>query len=256
MRQLLFWSCLPFVLPQALRVRRTAPRFAGPACARSGRIAGNRSLRLIGIGDSVIEGVGASTLDRALVGQTAQVLARELDSGVDWHCVGSIGATSGKIARQLLGRLPAGPADFIVVSAGVNDITSLATLRQWRRSLSDIVSGLDRHSPNAIIAVAGIPPLKDFPLLPRPLRTVLGIRGHSFDQVARQVVAAYPNVVHAQLEFQTRGDSFAADGFHPSESSYAALALTLARAMLERRERNSAGDSMQEHSPFPLTGAP
>lgn len=36
MRSLLFWSALPFVLPQALWVRARAPRFAGPAAAAEG----------------------------------------------------------------------------------------------------------------------------------------------------------------------------------------------------------------------------
>ena len=36
MRSLLFWSALPFVLPQAMWVRARAPRFAGPAAAAEG----------------------------------------------------------------------------------------------------------------------------------------------------------------------------------------------------------------------------
>ena len=240
MRRLLFWSCFPFVLPQALGVRRRAPRFVGPPCPRSGRIAGARTVRLIGIGDSIIEGVGASTLDQALVGRTAGILASALGVGVDWECVGSIGATSGKVARTLVHKLPREPADFIVVSAGVNDITSMATLGQWRRSLSCIVAALHEHSPGAIVGVAGIPPFEEFPLLPRPLRWVLGLRGKSFDQVARVVIAPHPNVVHVSLRFSTHGDTFAADGFHPSESSYAKLAETLAEAMLEHSVREHA----------------
>ncbi|MEO6104189.1 MAG: SGNH/GDSL hydrolase family protein [Pseudoxanthomonas sp.] len=234
MRQLLFWSCLPFVLPQALRLRRNAPRFSAPSCVRSGLVAGDRPVRLLGIGDSVIEGVGATTLDRALVGQTAKVLADALDAGVDWECVGSIGATSGRIIEKLLPRLPHAPADFIVVSAGVNDITSLNALATWRRSLSALLSALSQHSPNAVVGLVGIPPLQEFPSLPQPLRAVLGMRGRSFDRVAKQVVAPYPNVVHASLEYQTTRATFAADGFHPSEEAYAELAQTLASALLER----------------------
>lgn len=234
MHVLLYWLALPFVLLQALSVRRHAPRFAAPRSAKSKRVPGDQLVRLIGIGDSVIEGVGARTQEGALVGQTAILIAESLGVGVVWECIGSIGATSRRVAHTLLPKLPPDPVNFIVVSVGVNDITSMATLRQWRRSLYFIVAALHKHSPDAIVAVAGIPPLEEFPLLPQPLRTVLGVRGKSYDKVAREVVASFPNTVHVSLRLPTMNENFAADGFHPSESSYTELAKALASAMLER----------------------
>jgi hypothetical protein len=68
MRSLLFWSALPFVLPQAMWVRARAPRFAGPAAAAEGLARPDAAaptdaaapLRLVGLGDSLIEGVGVT----------------------------------------------------------------------------------------------------------------------------------------------------------------------------------------------------
>lgn len=47
----------------------------------------------------------------------------------------------------------------------------------------------------AIVAVAGIPPLKSFPLLPQPLRALFGPRGKTFDRAAWKMVSLYPWVV-------------------------------------------------------------
>ena len=60
MRNLLFWGLFPFALPQAVYVRRTAPRFAPPDCAPSGRVGSGPPLKIVGIGDSIIAGVGAA----------------------------------------------------------------------------------------------------------------------------------------------------------------------------------------------------
>lgn len=237
MRDLLFWSALPFVLPQALAVRRRAPRFAGPSCEPQGRVPGDRPVHLLGIGDSVMAGVGAATLERALVGRTAGLLADALGTGVDWACAGRIGATSDGIARQLVPLLPARAADFIVVSTGVNDITSLATLARWRQSLATLLDGLVAHSPQAVIAVAGIPPLQHFPLLPQPLRALMGLRADSFNRAAPEVIAGYPTATHVAVQFAASDEAFAADGFHPSETSHDALARMVVAAMLLRAGR-------------------
>lgn len=234
MRDLVFWSSLPFVLPQALAVRRRAPRFASPPGDVAGRVGGDRGVRLLGVGDSVIAGVGASSLQCSLVGQTAEMLAVALGVGVDWTCVGRIGATSDGIARGLVPRLSMPAADFIVVSAGVNDITSMATLARWRRSLAAVLDGLVAHSPQAVIAVAGIPPLQHFPLLPQPLRAVMGLRAASFNRAAPRVLANYPTAAHVPVQFSASADAFAADGFHPSDVSHRALARLVVDAMLRR----------------------
>ncbi|MEZ0471841.1 SGNH/GDSL hydrolase family protein [Luteimonas salinilitoris] len=237
MRRVVFWSSFPFVLPQALRLRRTAPRFVAAAGPVTGSVAGKRSVRLIAIGDSIIAGVGARSLDLALVGQTASILSQSLGVGVEWQAIGSIGATSAKIAQQLVPKLPDRAVDFIVLSTGVNDLTSLMTLGRWRTSLDTLLAALHRHSPGAIVAVAGIPPLHGFPLLPQPLRAVFGMRGRSFDAVGRRVVAAHDHAVYVPLEFTPGPDKFSPDGFHPSEASYADFGAAVAAAFVGRAGR-------------------
>jgi lysophospholipase L1-like esterase len=220
MRSLLFWGLLPFVIPQALLLRRTAPRFAGAAGPKEGAVGSGRRVNLIAIGDSIIAGVGAENLADALVGRTAAALAGALDCRVSWLARGSIGADSRKVLGELLPELPDTPAAFIILSVGVNDATGLATVRRLTRNLDELLSKLSRHSPEAVIAVAGIPPLRGFPLLPQPMRALFGMRGETFDAAIRRVVSGHRRVVHVPLDFDPTPDRFSADGFHPSEESY------------------------------------
>lgn len=219
-RSLLFWTLFPFVLPQAIRIRNNAPRFPGAGGPREGSAGKGTPLNLLAIGDSIIAGVGAGDLSKALVGQTAAQLSDRLGCRIDWAARGSIGANSNKVLHRLATRLPETDVDIFVLSVGVNDVTGLTRLSRWQRNLTDLLTTLHRHSPGAIIAVAGIPPLKGFPLLPQPLRMLFGLRGKTFDRAAWKVVSRYPWTVYVSLDFDPTPDKFSADGYHPSEASY------------------------------------
>jgi lysophospholipase L1-like esterase len=233
MRSLLFWGLLPFVVPQALLLRKNAPRFAGAEGAKQGSVGQGRPYRLLAIGDSIIAGVGAASMKSALVGQAASHLASKLDANILWTASGKIGADSAGILNQLVPNLEPTEQDFILLSAGVNDVTSLTRVSAWKRNLRQLIEALRAHSPNAIIAVAGIPPLRIFPLLPQPLRSLFGVRADNFDQVAHQVIQNMPAVTYLTLEFEAGPGKFALDGFHPSEDSYQELGLVAAEGFVE-----------------------
>ena len=219
-RNLLFWFLFPFVLPQAIRLRQNAPRFPGAGGPKEGSAGAGAPLKLLAVGDSIIAGVGATRLSRALVGQTAAQLADRLECRIDWTARGSIGADSNKVLHRLVPRLPGSDADIIILSVGVNDVTGLTPVARWKRNMGHLLAALHHHSPGAIIAVAGVPPLKGFPLLPQPLRALFGLRGKTFDNAARKMVSRYPRAVYVPLDFDPTPDKFSADGYHPSEASY------------------------------------
>ncbi|RZV34758.1 MAG: SGNH/GDSL hydrolase family protein [Chromatiales bacterium] len=234
MRNVLFWGVFPFLLPQALYVRRTAPRFAPADGPTQGTCGDGEPFRLLAVGDSIVAGVGATTLSRALVGQTAEALAVSLESRISWHALGASGYNSDKVLDRLIPELPDVAFDYVIVSVGVNDITGLTTLRRWRQNLSLLLEALRSHSPNAIIALAGMPPLHNFPLLPQPLRATLGLRARSFDDIARSLAGTHPGTVHVPVEFEPDPRKFSPDGYHPSEESYAEYGRSMAGALLHR----------------------
>jgi lysophospholipase L1-like esterase len=236
-RSLLFWTLFPFVLPQAIRVRNNAPRFPGAGGPKEGATGEGPPLKLLAVGDSIIAGVGAESLSKALVGQTAAWLADRLACRIDWTARGSIGADSNKILHRLVPSLPEPEADIILLSVGVNDVTGLTRLSRWQRNLNDLLAALHRHSPRAIVAVAGIPPLKGFPLLPQPLRALFGLRGDMFDKVSRKAVLRHPFAVYIPLDFDPTPDKFSADGYHPSEKSYREFGLMMATQISKKIDK-------------------
>lgn len=236
LKRLTFWLLMPFVLPQALWVRKNAPRFAGAKGPAKGTIGSGAPINLLAIGDSIIAGVGASTFERALVGTTAHAMATETGATVHWRAVGQTGATSEKVRKRLIPRLKDTMYEYIIVSAGVNDITSLKRTTQWRNDLTALIDNLLEKYPDATLGMAGIPPLHGFPLLPSPLRHVLGIRARSFDTIIQQEAVKRPRVVYLKLDFDPSPERFSPDGYHPSEESYAEFGEALAAVLLAHKK--------------------
>ena len=239
MRSLLFWSALPFVLPQAMWVRQRAPRFAGPAAAAEGLARPDASaptdaaapLRLVGLGDSLIEGVGVTRAEDCLTACCAREFAAATGRAVRWRTVGRSGATSAGVLHKLAARLPPEPVDLFLVSVGVNDVTALRRRRDWRAHLDAIATRLARHSPDALAVFLGLPPLQRFPVLPPPLAQVLGLRARQLDDELAEVLDAHPGARHFRFDFEARPEEFAPDGFHPSGESYIRIARAVAASI-------------------------
>ena len=236
MRSIIFWSLLPFILPQAIYVRKTAPRFSGAVGPSRGAAGSGKHYTLIAIGDSIIAGVGATTLAKALVGQTAEKLSSLLNCKITWEAIASIGAASQQVIEQLVPQLPDNQPDFMVVSVGVNDVTSLSSVASWRQNLAKLLKALGAYTPSAIIAVAGIPPLRGFPILPQPMRALFGIRGETFDRILLEEIARHQNTIHVPLDFEPEPHMFSADGFHPSEESYQEFGGMIAQGIAQKFE--------------------
>ena len=239
MKSVLFWLSLPLMLPQAVALRRTAPRFAEAAGPREGCVGQGQVVRLLAIGDSIVAGVGAESISRAMVGQTASALSERCGVRVQWQAIGQTGMTASRFLATRLDALPGQKPDYVVVSLGVNDVTSLSTIARWQRNLHRLFDALAERYPDTQVVFAGMPPLRGFPLLPEPLRAWVGMRGEAFDRASVKVVGAFENVCHVPIEFDTDPAAFADDGFHPNEASYAIYGDEMATAISRLRPPTS-----------------
>ncbi|MDJ0656393.1 MAG: SGNH/GDSL hydrolase family protein [Xanthomonadales bacterium] len=246
MKRVLFWLLFPFVLPQALYVRRTAPRSPGAGGPNEGRAGSGQSLSVLIVGDSLAAGVGAATLDQALAGHSGTALARRLGRHVRWKAVGRSGASSHDIAADLMASVRDEPFDIVVISAGVNDVTSLRSQRRWLEGLRSLHQNVSRNWPEARVALVGLPPMEIFPLLPQPLRALMGMRARSFDQAAKRFIDQRDHWVHVDIDFAPGPGLFSEDGFHPSEASYRDLGGAVASELCRITEQKC-----QEKEPPP-----
>ncbi|MFN7694459.1 MAG: SGNH/GDSL hydrolase family protein [Burkholderiales bacterium] len=246
-------ALFPLLLAQALYVRHKALDLPEAEGVREGealpptqRLRLMAPLRVLLVGDSSAAGVGVEHQRHALATQLALSLADELGRPVHWQLIARTGHTS---IEALAHAREEGPqvfkADILVSVLGVNDVVrqipvsrtleQLEHLNDWARETAGVRYWL--HS--------GVPPMHQFPLLPPPLKWVLGSQAELLNQQLQYRLGDQRDRALRRIPAALRCDAskglMARDGFHPSAAGYAlwgqALGQFLARRWmrLERR---------------------
>ena len=207
---------LPVALVQGLWVRQTVPRLP-PARGRRGRCGtGPRGASVVGIGDSIIAGVGVDRQEQALLGHLGRRLHERTGESVRWLACGVNGADSAAILERIVPHAPA--ADVYVVSVGVNDAVRGVAPARFARHVEGMVRVLRERSPAATMLFAGIPPLERFPALPWPLGALLGDRAARLQAAIREL-APRLDLVCFDFPPELPAGGFARDGFHPASQA-------------------------------------
>ncbi|WP_298680163.1 SGNH/GDSL hydrolase family protein [uncultured Lentibacter sp.] len=225
------YALAPLLLGQALRVRRNAlklPEAQGPRTGVDGK---GPPLRLVILGDSSAAGVGVAHQKEALAGQLVKRLASHRE--VTWQLHARTGATT-KSSHRLLCRLPAQRYDAALVVLGVNDVTALTSPKRWRAQQLALHQTLQDKFGVRHIFCSGLPPMAQFPLLPQPLRWVLGQDAAALDAALNGLCAQNSRRTHIPLALPFTPDMMAEDGFHPAGPAYATWAALLAPIILQK----------------------
>ncbi len=223
----------PLLLAQGWWVRRKALRLPEAQGPREG-VAGTGpvGLRLLIVGDSSAAGVGAKNQTQALAGRLSEALSQRLGSSVVWQLV----ARSGDSTQNSLAALSAQsvhPADVMVTAIGLNDLLSQVPAPKWLARLDRIDRLVMHRAGVKQIIHCGIPPIHSFPLLPNPLRWVLGMQAQHYNLELAAWIKRWPERRWLPLPFENEEPIdtsvlMAEDGFHPGPAVYALWAEQLA----------------------------
>lgn len=222
---------MPVLLVQALYLRMTVLRLPEPAGPRSGAIGMGPVLRLLILGDSSAAGVGVDHQDEALLGQLTRRLAPY--ATVEYKLFAVTGARTADVLSWL-DDMPPVPFDVVVVALGVNDVTKGVSLRRWLRQQAHLLDRLIQDFDARHVIVSGLPPMRDFPLLPQPLRWILGRQAERFDRALHRMVRARPDCTLITIDLRLGAHNMSRDGFHPGPAVYAAWAKEVAAQILAR----------------------
>ena len=219
----------PLLLAQGLWVRRTAQQLPEPPGARSGGT--GEGLRVLILGDSSAAGVGAETQSSGLSGQLSQALGAQ--GPVTWHLEAEIGATT-KTSLAKLDALPNVPFDVALLVHGVNDTTRFTTKARFKARQQKLINQLRARPGLRHVILSGVPPMHHFPLLPQPLRWVLGCHAQRLDAVLAGMANTDRDITHLALDLPYMPEYVAIDGFHPSEKAYGVWAGMIADTIRDR----------------------
>jgi lysophospholipase L1-like esterase len=224
----------PLLVAQAVATRRRAPVLPEADGEREGVHGSGAALplRLLVAGDSSAAGVGVARQDEAVIGHLVRTLHGATGRPVAWSLRARTGLTTRGV-HALLRDAPPFPAEVAVVISGVNDVIGQVSTRRAladRAALADwlIATAGVRH-----VVFAPLPPLHRFPLLPEPLRHVVGGDARRHDEALARWAETRSDVSHAAIAVELDAAGMARDGFHPGEPVYRvcgeALALHVAR---------------------------
>jgi len=232
------WHWLPWfpvLLAQGLYARLATARLE-PAAEPRGRTGPGRPIRLLGVGDSIIAGIGVAEHAASLIGQVSRLVASRAGQAVEWNAVGESGAGSETVLRRLVPQAIDWAPQLVVLSVGVNDAVAGVPAPHFKARLGSIIDALSESPARPAIVFAGIPPLETFPALRWPLSRVLGSRGRALQAAAVELTGRRGlRVVNFPAQVDPAG--FASDGFHPGESGCAAWARWVADGFAPAIER-------------------
>jgi lysophospholipase L1-like esterase len=197
----------------------------------------DRPVRIAVLGDSLVEGVGASSAEASLAGQVGAKVAAGTGRAVDVRGFGVSGAVTAGVAGEQLDQVEAGAFDVLVLEIGSNDVTHLTRDGDLERHTRRM---LERATQLAPIVVFGGSGRLDTPNFQRPLRDLVVWRAtrvralqervaDEFDAVDYMNVAVDVSPVYAR----TPGAN-SRDAFHPSDIGYEVWARPLAQLVVGR----------------------
>ena len=222
----------PIFFVQGKGVRRRTPKLPEAIGPTTGSITGNEpGVRLLFFGESTIAGVGASSLELGLVGQTARALAQQTARSVHWQASGKRGVTVQRAYEHLLPLVPTQPVDLLVVAIGVNDVLKFHRSIRYQRQLAHLINALRQRLGPVPVLLPAVPAIGRFPVLPQPLRVGLGLRAHAYNVAIRQLTTAMSDLHHVTTRFHGGEELLCQDRFHPSQLGYAQWGEHLAHAI-------------------------
>jgi lysophospholipase L1-like esterase len=223
----------PVLVAQAVITRRRATLLPEADGDRRGVIGAGRPLRLLIVGDSSGAGVGVATQDLALPGTLGRTLAREARRRIEWQLVARSGITSAQ-ALEFVRREQPLPAEVAVVVLGVNDVIDQVPSHRAVQHRAALADWLIAHSGVRHVVFAPLPPIHQFPLLPQPLRWIMGRDARRHDDALARWAATRGDVSHVPIAISLDASCMATDGFHPGEPVYRACGEALARHIAQR----------------------
>jgi lysophospholipase L1-like esterase len=224
----------PVLMAQAMSTRRRAPALPEAAGPREGQLgSGTGALRVLIAGDSSAAGVGVAHQEQAFAGHFTRTLQRRSGRALRWRLRARTGLTTQQV-HELLHSDPPPVADIAVVLTGVNDVINLVPVPRAVAHRAALAEWLLDHGRARAVLFAPLPPINQFPLLPQPLRLVMGQDARRHDEAMAQWAGGQRDVFHCPLTLQLAPGAMARDGFHPGEPVYRACGEQLARYVAEK----------------------
>jgi acyl-CoA thioesterase I len=185
----------------------------------------NAAVQYVALGDSTVEGVGATRAELNYVSRLHERL-RAVYPAARVANLGVGGATSADVLRRQLERAIVLRPRLVTIAIGPNDITTRVPVVEYERNLDTLLGRL-RDETTAVVVVNLIPDLVMTPRFSKHReRDALARQTVLFNEALERLGRAYGAEVvdlytASQREIPARRELVGRDGYHPSDVGYA-----------------------------------
>lgn len=184
----------------------------------------------VALGDSSVEGIGASTPERSYTGIIHEHL-KLIRNKISYHNLGKAYATIGDVNKHQLQKAINLQPQLVTISIGANDIIQRTPLKEFENGLQFLLDNLKRCT-TAEIVINTLPDLSHAPAVPARLRAMSLLLVKRMNQVIKKLASKYQVILvdlyeQSRLYTQKYPEVVSTDGFHPSDFGYAIWANTI-----------------------------
>ena len=188
----------------------------------------------VGIGDSTVEGVGATHPSRSYTGILFSIIKENFPKA-EYHNFGKFGASSGDVIAEQLDQAIKLKPDLVTLSVGPNDINKKILPKTFGANLRLIIERLQKETGAKIV-------INNIPDFSRSSAISLTHRN-----ISKLVLSRYNNVIekassesdvffidlytHSRVYAKHYPELLSEDKFHPSDFGYALWANTILTAI-------------------------
>lgn len=198
-------------------------------------------VRYVALGDSTVEGIGASRRELNYVSRIHARLRERYPAAVMWN-LGVGGATSADVRDSQLHPAVEFRPHLVTLSVGPNDITRGVPVQQYQRNVQAILETLSTKTP-AMIVVNLLPDLgvtgrfRGGPHAERVTRLSV-----EFNEALRRAAGPYGTELvdlyrASREEVPRHPELLSRDGYHPSDAGYARWAELMWRRIEKKMNR-------------------
>jgi lysophospholipase L1-like esterase len=145
--------------------------------------------------------------------------------------LGKNGLTASRLPRLLSHGKPDTPDHFdvAVLMIGANDCFKFSPPWRFKQDIGKMCKLLTKKKQVKHIILPMIPPVQQFPAIPKIMRFFLGWHRTILILEMRKLAGAHPEIDLIELNGNYTDELFAEDGIHPSDLGYEKMATEIAR---------------------------
>jgi acyl-CoA thioesterase-1 len=188
----------------------------------------------IAIGDSTVEGVGATHPSRSYTGIIYAMIKEQFPKAT-YHNFGKFGASSKSVIEEQLDKAIALNPDLVTISVGANDINEKVLPPKFGRNLRTIIETIQRET-HAKIVINNLPDFTKSAAISLMHRKLSGLVISKYNKAIEKVTSQYDVFFidlykHSRVYAKHYPELIAEDKFHPSDFGYALWANTIMNAI-------------------------